>query len=96
MTGVDTNFETQQNFSGPGTSAAAERVTQTDKDLQTTIMFGPLEMNDDGIYECLATVISTSQHPYVIASDAIVNDIMISITRKLSRAAMYFLLISTF
>ena len=85
-TGVDTDFMIQWNFYGPGTLVATDRVTRSDIDLQTTLMFDPLAMNDNGTYECFATVISTSlsQYPHVIASDTIMNNTMICITSKSS------------
>ena len=79
MTGVDTDITIQRNFTGPGTS---DRVTSEDAAFQTTLMFHPVAMADDGRYVCSAVAISTSQHPNVEASDAIVNDAMITISSK--------------
>lgn len=81
-----TDFMIQWNFYGPGTLLATDRVTRSDIDLQTTLMFDPLAMNDNGTYECFATVISTSlsQYPHVIASDTIMNNTMICISSKSS------------
>ena len=81
MTGVDTDVIVQRNFTGPGTSAT-NRVTQEDIELQTTLMFCPVAMTDDGRYVCSASAVSTPQYPYVDASDVTVNDTTIEISSK--------------
>ena len=81
MTGVDTDITIQRNFTGSGTSAA-DRVTREDTAFQISLMFHPVAMADDGRYVCSAFAISTSQYPNVEASDAIVNDITITISSK--------------
>ena len=81
MTGVDTDVTVQRNFTGPGTSAI-NRVTRDDIELQTTLLFRPVAMTDDGRYTCSAAAISTPQYPYVDVSDITVNDTTIEISSK--------------
>ena len=81
MTGVNTDFKVQRTFTGPATSAA-DRVTRANTGFQTTLMFHPIAMADNGSYVCTASAISTAQYPSVEASDATVNDTMITISSK--------------
>ena len=81
MTGVNTDFTVQQDFTGPATSAA-DRVSRANTKFQTTLMFHPIAMADGGRYACSASTISTAQYPNVEASDATVNDTMITISSK--------------
>ena len=83
MTGVDIDFVVERSFSGRQTSAY-DRVTLTNNIQDSTLMFSPLAMNDDATYVCSSFVNSTTQHPYVTASDATMNNFMINVDRKLS------------
>ena len=81
MTGVNTDFTVQRDFTGLATSAA-DRVTKENTGFQTTLMFHPIAMADGGRYVCSASAISTAQYPNVEASDATMNDTMITISSK--------------
>ena len=81
MTGVNTDITIQRTFSGPGTSAA-DRVTTEDAAFQTTLMFHPVAMTDNGEYVCSASAISTPQYPNVEASNETENSTVITISRK--------------
>ena len=84
-TGVDTDFEVQRNFSGPETSTT-DRITLLDikNNIQISLMFVPLIVNDTGTYECSA--IASSVLSNVTASDPVMNDTSISILCKYSWA----------
>ena len=82
MTGVNTNITIQRNFTGPGTSAA-DRVTREGTAFQTTLMFHPVAMADDGRYVCSAVATSTSQYSNVEGSAATVNNTRITISSEL-------------
>ena len=81
MTGVNTDITIQRTFSGPGTSAA-DRVTTENDAFQTTLMFRPVAMTDDGRYVCSASAISTPQYPSVEASNETENRTIMAISRK--------------
>ena len=81
MTGVNTDITLQRTFTGPGTSAA-DRVMTEDAAFQTTLMFHPVAMADDGEYVCSASANSTSQYPNVEASNATENNTVITISCK--------------
>ena len=80
-TGVDIDFEVQRNFSGPEISASTHFDTVISvNDIQISMMFAPLSMNDTGTYECSAMV--SSILPNVTTSDLVTNDTAVSILRK--------------
>jgi hypothetical protein len=81
MTGVNTDITLQRTFTGPGASAA-DRVTREDAEFQTTLMFRPVVMTDDGSYVCTASAVSTPQYPNVVASDATVENTVITISSE--------------
>ena len=81
MTGVNTDFTVQRTFTGPATSAS-DRINIDNTAFNTTVMFHPVAMVDNGSYVCTASAISTAQYPNVEASDATVNDTMITISSK--------------
>ena len=81
MTGVDTGVMIQRNISGPG-SAASNRVTQMNYTQNSTLLFNPLALSDNGTYVCSSYVSSMSQYPYVVESDVAVNNITIDTASK--------------
>ena len=82
-TGVDTAFEVLRSFSGPETSLS-DRIdtfdTEVADDIEITLIFSPLTMNDTGEYLCFAT--GASVLPTVTNSDLIMNRTMLSILRE--------------
>ena len=80
MTGVNTDITLQRTFTGPETSAA-DRVTTENAAFQTTLIFHPVAMADDGEYVCSVSAIST-QYPNVEASNATENNTVITISCK--------------
>ena len=82
-TGVDTGFEVQRSFFGPETSLP-DRIktfdTESADDIEISLLFSPLTMNDTGEYLCSATV--TSVLPNVTNSDPIMNRTTLSILRE--------------
>ena len=84
LTGVDTDIEVQRSFIGPETSATV-RIAQSDtvtsfNDIQLSLTFTPLIINDTGTYECSAIVRSII--PNVTASDPVMNDTTLFILRE--------------
>ena len=80
-TGVDIDFKVQKNFSGPVISASTLFDTViSGNNIQISMMFAPLSMNDTGTYECSAMI--SSILPNVTTSDSVTNDTAVSILRK--------------
>ena len=88
MTGVDTDIMVQRNISGPG-SSVADRVTRMDYRQNSTLLFNPLALSDNGTYVCSSYMSSTSQYPYVIKSDVAMNDTTIDTASKLFCSPVY-------
>jgi hypothetical protein len=81
MTGVNTDITFQRTFTGPETSAA-NRITTENAAFQTTLMFRPVAMADDGRYVCSASAVTTSQYPNIEMSDETENNTTITISSE--------------